>query len=99
MIQRETLLKLLKEKGLYKKHYSPNIDKLYEIEGMIKDVKKSIKVNGFFIKTASGVKKNPASDLLAPLLREFRTICSLLKLSPKDAGVTAKPDDDGFDDL
>lgn len=99
MIQRASLIKLLKEKGLYENHYSPIIDKLYEIEDLIKIAKKSIREDGINIFSQRGSRKNPAIDLITPLFREFRTLCSLLKLSPKDSGLEPTIDDDGFDDL
>jgi len=99
MIQRASLIKLLREKGLYENHYSPIIDKLYETEELIKVAKKSIKNEGINITSTRGSRKNPAVDMIAPLLREFRTLCSLLKLSPKDSGLESIENDDGFDDI
>ncbi|WP_430816561.1 P27 family phage terminase small subunit [Carboxylicivirga sp. RSCT41] len=96
MIQRATLIKLLKEKGLYEKHFSPTIDKLYELESLIKTCKKSIEDEGLNIVSTRGSRKNPAVDLIPSLYKEFRYTCSLLKLNPKDADLKPDDDDDTF---
>lgn len=99
MITRKKLINYLTEKGLYEEPFGLIVDKLYETDELLKVAKKSIKTEGINIFSERGSRKNPAVDMVGPLLREYRNLCAELKITPKSAGLQPAEEDDGFDDI
>ena len=89
----------LHDRGIWDDSFYPLVEKLYEINSTMKLCNDSIKKEGLNIYSERGSRKNPAIDLLPVCWREFRTICSLLKLSPKDSGLEPGEEKDEFEDI